>query len=59
MKLLLGLASLLSIGFLKASERGDTIFALAQKTGEVRERYPAFLYARTESAVTGVKGFTH
>ena len=44
-KILLKLGSLISLGALRARERGDTIFALAQKTGGILERYPAFLYA--------------
>ena len=48
MKALLKLGSLMSLGFLKASERGDTIFAVAQKNGGVQERYPGFLYAPAE-----------
>jgi SAM-dependent methyltransferase len=50
-KALLRMGNLLSLGFLKASERGDTIFALAQKTGGVEERYPGFLYAPSEKPV--------
>jgi hypothetical protein len=45
---MLRIGSLLSLGFLKARERGDTIFALAQKTGGIQERYPGFLYAPAE-----------
>jgi SAM-dependent methyltransferase len=45
MKIVLRIGSVLSLGFLKAAERGDTIFALAKKTGAVQERYPGFLYA--------------
>jgi SAM-dependent methyltransferase len=48
MRALLKIGSLMSLGFLKARERGDTIFALAQKTGGVQERYPGFLYAPAE-----------
>ncbi|HEY7316189.1 MAG TPA: class I SAM-dependent methyltransferase [Candidatus Binatia bacterium] len=48
MKVMLRIGSLLSLGFLKARERGDTIFALAQKTGGIQERYPGFLYAPAE-----------
>jgi SAM-dependent methyltransferase len=48
MKVLLKFGSLLSLGILKARERGDTIFAVAQKTGGVQERYPGFLYAPAE-----------
>src|ERR1051325_1679852 len=47
-KALLRIANILTLGFLKARERGDTIFALAQKTGGVQERYPEFLYAPVE-----------
>lgn len=50
MKTLLKIGSVLSLGFLKASERGDTIFALAQRTSAVQERYPGFLYAQAEEA---------
>jgi SAM-dependent methyltransferase len=50
MRALLKIGSLMSLGFLKASERGDTIFALAQKTGEIQERYPGFLYAPAAKA---------
>jgi len=48
MKGLLKIGNLLSLGFLKSRERGDTIFSLAQKTGGVQERYPGFLYAPEE-----------
>ena len=48
MKALLRIGSLLSLGFLKATERGDTIFALARKTSGVQQRYPEFLYAPAE-----------
>ncbi|HET7392374.1 MAG TPA: class I SAM-dependent methyltransferase [Candidatus Binatia bacterium] len=48
LKVVLRIGSVLSLGFLKARERGDTIFALALKTGGVQERYPGFLYARAE-----------
>jgi SAM-dependent methyltransferase len=48
MRALLKIGSLVSLGFLKARERGDTIFALAQKSGEIQERYPGFLYAPAE-----------
>lgn len=48
-KALLRIGNLLSLGVLKAKDRGDTIFALAQKTGGVRERYPGFLYAPAET----------
>jgi SAM-dependent methyltransferase len=48
MKVMLRIGSLLSLGSLKARERGDTIFALAQKTGGIQERYPGFLYAPAE-----------
>jgi SAM-dependent methyltransferase len=48
MKALLKIGNFLSRGILKAKERGDTIFALAQKTGGMQERYPAFLYASEE-----------
>ena len=51
MKTLLKLGSFLSLGFLKGSERGDTIFALARKTGGVQERYPGFLYAPADRPV--------
>lgn len=34
-----------SLGTIRRHERGDTTFALCQKSGGVRERYPAFLYA--------------
>ena len=48
MKVMLRIGSLLSLGFLEGKERGDTIFALAQKTGGIQERYPGFLYAPAE-----------
>ena len=47
-KVLLKIGSILSLGFFKASDRGDTIFAVAKKTGGIQERYPGFLYAPAE-----------
>jgi SAM-dependent methyltransferase len=40
----LQIAGWASLGVVKAHYRGDTIFAVAQKTGPIRERYPSFLY---------------
>ncbi len=48
MKALLKIGNVLSLGLVKARERGDTIFAVGQKTGGVQERYPGFLYAPAE-----------
>ncbi len=45
---LLKLGNIFSLGLLKAKERGDTIFAVARKTGTIQERYPGFLYAPEE-----------
>ena len=50
-KAFLRIGSLLSLGFFTARERGDTIFALAQKTGGMQERYPGFLYAPADKLV--------
>jgi hypothetical protein len=40
----LWLASFLSLGSIKAEDRGDTILALGKKTSAITDRYPAFLY---------------
>jgi len=48
MRALLRIGNILSLGFLRARDRGDTIFALGQKTSGVKERYPEFLYAPAE-----------
>jgi SAM-dependent methyltransferase len=44
-KAMLWIGSVLSFNVIKASDRGDSIFAVGQKTSPVRERYPNFLYA--------------
>ena len=44
----LWLASFLSLGSIKAEDRGDTILALGKKTSAITDRYPAFLYVWAE-----------
>jgi SAM-dependent methyltransferase len=41
---LLWLGSILSFKLIEASDRGESIFALAKKTSDVVDRYPSFLY---------------
>ena len=52
LKALLKVGNICTLGLLKARERGDTIFAVARKTGTVQERYPGFLYAPDERSAS-------
>jgi len=47
---LLKIGSILTFDLVRARDRGDTIFAVAKKTGAVQDRYPGFLYVSGEKA---------
>lgn len=44
---LLAAGSALTLNYIKATDRGDTILAVGEKLSPVRERYPSFLYGAT------------
>ena len=44
-RVFLASGSALTLNLIKATNRGDTIFAVGEKVSSLRERYPSFLYA--------------